>query len=68
MKLHALALSSAFVFALCAAPGVLASEAKTAFKPDPAKGQQLSAACQACHLADGNRGAPANPILQGQHP
>jgi cytochrome c553 len=22
----------------------------------------------ACHLADGTRGLPANPILQGQHP
>jgi cytochrome c553 len=39
-----------------------------AFKADPAKGQTLAAACMACHLADGNRGAPANPILQGQHP
>jgi cytochrome c553 len=47
---------------------VAAAEAKPAFKADPAKGQQLSAACQACHLADGTRGLPANPILQGQHP
>jgi len=38
------------------------------FKPDLAKGQALSAACQACHTADGTRGSPANPILQGQHP
>lgn len=38
-----------------------------AFKADPAKGQQLSASCQACHTADGSRGLPANPILQGQH-
>ncbi len=38
------------------------------FKADPAKGQALSAACQACHTADGSRGTPANPILQGQHP
>ncbi len=45
-----------------------ANEAKPAFKADPAKGQVLSAACQACHLADGSRGLPANPILQGQHP
>ena len=47
----------------------LAVEAKVAaFKPDAAKGAQLSATCQACHTADGSRGAPANPILQGQHP
>lgn len=39
-----------------------------AFKPDLARGQQLAAACMACHTADGTRGAPANPILQGQHP
>jgi cytochrome c553 len=46
----------------------LAAEPAAAAKADPAKGQAASAACQACHLADGNRGAPANPILQGQHP
>ena len=39
-----------------------------AFKADPAKGQTLATACMACHTADGSRGAPANPILQGQHP
>ena len=48
------------VFAVEAAPA--------AFKADPAKGAQLSASCQACHTADGTRGSPANPILQGQHP
>jgi cytochrome c553 len=45
----------------------LAADAKPAFKPDAAKGQALAATCVACHLADGSRGAPANPILQGQH-
>jgi cytochrome c553 len=39
-----------------------------AFKPDVARGQQLAATCMACHTADGTRGSPANPILQGQHP
>lgn len=53
--------------ALACAPA-LASEAKPAFKPDPARGQTASAACQACHVADGSRGVAANPILQGQHP
>ena len=48
---------------------VAAAETKpTAFKADPARGQQLAATCAACHTADGSRGAPANPILQGQHP
>jgi len=38
------------------------------FKPDPAKGQAISTqVCAACHSADGSRGSPANPILQGQH-
>jgi cytochrome c553 len=45
-----------------------AADAKPAFKPDLAKGQALSATCQACHTADGSRGAPANPIIAGQHP
>jgi cytochrome c553 len=38
-------------------------------KPDLAKGGTLSSqVCAACHTADGSRGSPANPILQGQHP
>lgn len=38
-------------------------------KPDAAKGQAISAqVCGACHVADGSRGSPANPILAGQHP
>ncbi len=55
-------------FAALAGGAALAAEPAAAAKPDLAKGQAASAACQACHLADGNRGAPANPILQGQHP
>jgi cytochrome c553 len=46
----------------------LAAETKPAFKADPAKGQALAQVCAACHTADGSRGSPANPILQGQHP
>ncbi len=49
-------------------PVAAATEAKPAFKADPAKGGQLAATCLACHTADGSRGSPANPILQGQHP
>jgi cytochrome c553 len=56
------------VAALIAGPA-LAAEAPAPFKPDLAKGQAISTAvCGACHTADGSRGTPANPILQGQHP
>jgi cytochrome c553 len=41
----------------------------SAKKPDPAKGQTIATqVCAACHVADGSRGAPANPIIAGQHP
>jgi cytochrome c553 len=62
------ALCTVLLFALAGAAPALAAEAKPAFKADPGKGQQLAAACQACHTADGSRGVAANPILQGQHP
>ncbi|HEY1089486.1 MAG TPA: c-type cytochrome [Burkholderiaceae bacterium] len=46
-----------------------ANDAPATTKPDLAKGQAISAqVCSACHTADGSRGSPANPILQGQHP
>lgn len=46
----------------------LAAQPPAAFKPDLAKGEALSTqVCAACHTADGSRGAPANPILAGQH-
>lgn len=38
-------------------------------RPDPALGEQkYTAVCAACHGADGNSGAPANPKLARQHP
>lgn len=47
------------------AGGVCAQEAK----PDAAKGQTIaSQVCAACHAADGNSVAPANPKLAGQIP
>lgn len=53
-----------FLFAASA----FANEAPAATKPDLAKGQAISSqVCGACHTADGSRGSPANPILQGQH-
>jgi cytochrome c553 len=66
MKLHAVL---TLLVACVASAATVAAETKPpAFKPDVAKGQQLSATCQACHLADGSRGVPANPIIAGQHP
>jgi cytochrome c553 len=67
MKPVALFLSGLLALTMAASAG--AEEAKAAAKPDLAKGQATSAAvCAACHTADGSRGSPANPILQGQHP
>jgi cytochrome c553 len=63
MKLAPLFASLAFAAGMAAA----AEEAKAPPKADPAKGATVAAVCQACHTADGSRGAPANPILQGQH-
>jgi cytochrome c553 len=54
--------------ALLASTAALAATPAPAFKADLARGQQLAATCLACHTADGTRGSPANPILQGQHP
>jgi cytochrome c553 len=58
---------SFLLFAALAAP-VLANETVAPFKPDLKKGEALAAVCMACHTADGSRGTPTFPILQGQHP
>ena len=68
MKLPTVLSSLVLFLCMLVAGTVSASEAKPAFKPDLAKGEALSTTCQACHTADGSRGIPANPILQGQHP
>lgn len=61
-------LTSALIAASMAAPA-FGEEAKAPAKPDLAKGQEISTqVCGACHTADGSRGSPANPILQGQIP
>jgi len=61
--------SIALLASMLIAGHALAIEAKPALKPDLAKGQAISTqVCGACHTSDGSRGAPANPILQGQHP
>jgi cytochrome c553 len=62
------ALLSSILLSVAAALPAVANEAAAPAKPDLAKGQAtVTAVCGACHTADGSRGAPANPILQGQH-
>lgn len=54
------------VVGLMVASGV---NAETEVKADPAKAQQIaSTVCVACHGADGNSPAPANPKLASQYP
>ncbi len=54
--------------AVCAC-AARAEDAKVQPKPDLVKGlAKATAVCSACHADDGNRGSPAYPILQGQHP
>jgi cytochrome c553 len=58
-------LASTLALSFTAAPAL----AQGAAKPDTAKGQAIaSQACAACHGADGNSVAPANPKLAGQFP
>jgi cytochrome c553 len=64
-----LAQSLLMAAATLVAGSALAADAKAPFKPDLAKGQTISTQiCAACHTSDGTRGAPANPIIAGQHP
>lgn len=58
-------IASALLSALCLALPAWAADG-TMVKPDPAKGEAAAATCVACHTADGSRGTPENPILQGQ--
>jgi cytochrome c553 len=56
--------------AACVAVGALApaQAEESGGKPDLAKAQQIvSTVCAACHGADGNSAASANPSLAGQH-
>jgi len=55
-------------FAAVVAITAVGAQAQTTPKADPAKGQKIAAqVCVACHGADGNSSAPANPHLAGQH-
>ena len=54
-------------YAACASFWVGNAAAQGAAKPDAAKGQGIaSQVCAACHAADGNSVAPANPKIAGQ--
>jgi cytochrome c553 len=64
--LAAQAATAVVVAAAFALPAWAAGAAAPA-KADLVKGQEKAATCMACHTADGTRGLPANPILQGQH-
>ncbi|MFZ4758590.1 MAG: c-type cytochrome [Burkholderiaceae bacterium] len=59
---------AALAFAALLFAGVASAQAPAPKKVDLARGQQIaSQACAACHGADGNATAPANPKLAGQH-
>jgi cbb3-type cytochrome c oxidase subunit III len=64
-------IASLMIAAALAVPALTAQAAEPAkvAKPDAAKGEATYAGvCAACHGADGNSGAPANPKLAQQHP
>ncbi|MBP8270247.1 MAG: cytochrome c4 [Sphaerotilus sp.] len=69
MKSHVKSLLALLAAAAMATPLAANESQPAAAKVDPAKGQAIATqVCAACHTADGSRGSPANPILQGQHP
>ena len=71
MKLHAKSFPTALCgLALAWTVGTASANTPAAAPAvDLAKGQATATnVCSACHTSDGTRGAPGNPILQGQHP
>jgi len=75
MKSPAFSLNASVALVAAAALALFCSAAAAneaqpgAAKVDAAKGGEISAqVCGACHTADGSRGTPTYPILQGQHP
>lgn len=63
------AFSLAALLLWSASSAVVAADAKPAAKLDLARGSQIATqVCAACHAADGNSPAAANPKLAGQHP
>ena len=60
---------STAALALTIASGFAAAADKPAAKADLVRGAQIATqVCAACHAADGNSPAAANPKLAGQHP
>jgi cbb3-type cytochrome c oxidase subunit III len=58
----------AALFGIAATFAFAADAPSTAAKADPAKGKAIvDTVCAACHGADGNSAASANPSLAGQH-
>lgn len=49
------------------AAAIMTSLPAFAYKGDAAAGQAKSAACAACHGADGNSAIPVNPSIAGQN-
>lgn len=69
IRVLALLASAAVMAAAGSAFAEGATAKKVADKADPAKGQVIATqVCVACHAADGNSIAPANPKLAGQFP
>ena len=61
-------IAAVVVATLMPSRAMAADQAAPAAKADPAKAQQIvTTVCAACHGADGNSTAPANPSLAGQH-
>ncbi len=69
IRVLALLASAAVMAAAGSAFAQDAAAKRAADKADPAKGQVIATqVCAACHAADGNSIAPANPKLAGQIP
>jgi len=67
MKTAALLFSGVVIACATLTSAFANEEPKAAAKPDLTKGAAVAQVCASCHTSDGSRGAPAYPILQGQH-
>jgi len=67
MKTAALLFSGVVIACATLTSALANEEPKAAAKPDLTKGAAVAQVCASCHTSDGSRGAPAYPILQGQH-